>query len=108
MRRVLTTAAVAAALAGGAAVQAAPPANPATTQFTVSASVVKSCVVATTGPLAFGNYAPFNGAITGSTTINVNCSNGAGWTVTLDAGSTTGGTIGQRLLNNGDIAGRAK
>ena len=97
MRRVLfATAAGAALLAGGAALAA----NPATTTFTVTATVLKTCSVAASA-LNFGNYTPAAGAATGSSTVNVLCTKTTPFTVALNGGTTTGGTVAQRLLANG-------
>lgn len=58
-----------------------------TDTFTVSATVIASCDVSA-GDLAFGNYDPVTGAaVAGTSTINVTCSNGTGWTLKLDDGS---------------------
>ncbi len=97
MRRVLiATAAGTALLTGGSALAA----NPATTTFPVSATVVKTCSVSATA-LAFGNYTPGSGAATGTSTVNVLCTKSTSFTVALNGGTTTGGTISQRLLVNG-------
>jgi spore coat protein U-like protein len=96
MRKILVTTAAAAiaVIAGGA--QAATT----TTTFQVSATVLKACSVSAAA-LAFGNYTPGSGAISGSTTISVNCTKSTGYTVALNAGSTTGGAVSQRLMLNG-------
>jgi len=97
MRRVLLATAVGAALlAGGSALAA----NPATTTFTVTATVLKTCSVAASA-LNFGNYTPAAGAATGSSTVNVLCTKTTPFTVALNGGTTTGGTVAQRLLANG-------
>ncbi len=74
--------------------------NPATTTFQVTATVLKACTVSATA-LAFGNYTPTAGALTNSSTISVACTKTSPYTVTLNGGSTSGGTIGQRLMSNG-------
>lgn len=84
-------------LAAGAA-SALP--NPVTATFLVSATVVKACTVGAT-PLAFGNYTPSAGAVTSSSTISVACTVGTPYTMTVNGGNTTGGTITQRLMTNG-------
>ncbi|HVY21839.1 MAG TPA: spore coat protein U domain-containing protein [Steroidobacteraceae bacterium] len=70
------------------------------TSFSVTATVLKTCS-ATSANLAFGSYTPGAGALTGSTAVNVKCTNGTTFTVALNAGTTTGGTIAQRLMANG-------
>lgn len=79
---------------------AASAANPATATFLVSATVLKTCTVSAT-PLAFGNYTPGSGAISNTSSINVACTNGSPYTMTVNGGSTTGGSITQRLMTNG-------
>jgi spore coat protein U-like protein len=96
MRNVLTASlAIAALVAAGSA-----SALTATTSFSVTATVLKTCS-ATASTLGFGNYTPGAGALAANTTVNVKCTKGTGFTVALDKGTTTGGTIGQRLLTNG-------
>ena len=70
------------------------------TSFSVTATVLKTCS-ATSAALAFGSYTPGAGALTGSTAVNVKCTNGTAFTVALDKGTTTGGAITQRLMANG-------
>ncbi len=96
MRKVLMMSAAVAALA------AAGPASAinATTSFQVTATVQKVCSV-TAAALGFGNYTPGAGAVTGNTTLNVKCTKGTIFTVALDKGTTTGGTIAQRLMTAG-------
>jgi len=78
------------ALSGGA------DAATATTTFNVTASVVANCTVAATD-LSFGNT--FTGAanVDSTSTVNVNCSNGAPYALSLDVG-TGGGTFAARTL----------
>jgi spore coat protein U-like protein len=97
MRRVLfATAAGAVLLAGGSALAA----NPATTTFQVSATVLKTCSVSATA-LSFGNYTPAAGTITGASTVNVLCTKTTPFTVALNGGTTAGGAVAQRLMTNG-------
>ncbi len=97
MRRVLiATAAGAALMAGGSALAA----NPATTTFQVTATVLKTCSVSATA-LAFGNYTPGTGLVNGSSTVNVLCTKTSPFTVALNAGTTAGGAVAQRLMANG-------
>lgn len=71
-----------------------------TTTFQVTATVLKTCSV-TAGTLAFGSYTPGAGAVTNSSTVAVRCTNGTPYTIALNGGTTTGGTIAQRLMANG-------
>jgi spore coat protein U-like protein len=97
MRNVITALVATGGLLGAtASVWAAPP-NPATATFTVSASVAKVCTV-TANNLAFGTYIPNGGSLFGTSTVTVTCTNGTGYTVDLDKGTTTGGTVAQRLM----------
>jgi spore coat protein U-like protein len=89
----------AATLLAAAATQAAPP-NPATTNIAISATVVKNCTVGATG-VAFGNYYPTAGALAANSTISVSCTKTTPFTVTLNKGTTGGGTIAQRLMTDG-------
>jgi spore coat protein U-like protein len=81
---------------GIGAVQAAT----ATDTFTVSATVDANCLVSA-GTLDFGTYTPNITDVTSTATITVNCTQGTGYTVRLNAGMTLGSTVGQRLLANG-------
>ena len=97
MRKILSAAVAGAALL--AAGQAS--ANTATTTFAVTATVLKACSVNATA-IAFGNYTPGGGAINVNTSaVNVNCTKNTTYTVALNGGSTTGGTVAQRLMGNG-------
>jgi spore coat protein U-like protein len=82
---------------------AANAANPATTTFQVSATVLKNCTVAATN-VAFGTYTPTAGALTANGTVSVKCTKNTGFTVSLDQGTTSGGSIAQRLMTDG-VAG---
>lgn len=81
------------------ATQAAPP-NPATTTIAVSATVSKNCSVGATAA-AFGAYYPGTGNMSSSSTVTVKCTKGTGFTVALDKGTTTGGSLAQRLMSDG-------
>ena len=96
MRKILTATMAATALAAAGSAGAAT----ATTTFGVTATVLKTCSVAA-NPLGFGNYTPGAGALAANTTVNVKCTKGTTFTVGLNGGTTTGGTISQRLMSNG-------
>jgi spore coat protein U-like protein len=73
-------------------------ANPATTTFGVSATVLKDCIVSATA-LAFGNY---TGAVnTNTSTVTVTCTNSTTYTVGLGVGLATGATVTTRQMQNG-------
>jgi spore coat protein U-like protein len=84
-----------------AGVMAAGVAQSATTtaSFQVTATVLSTCS-ASAATLAFGNYTPGSGALTGNTNVTVKCTKGTTFTVALNAGSTTGDTFAQRLMAN--------
>ncbi len=79
---------------------AAANAGTATTSFQVTASVAATCS-ATAATLGFGAYTPGSGGLTGNTNVNVKCTKSTAFTVKLDKGTTTGGSITQRLLTDG-------
>jgi spore coat protein U-like protein len=95
MRKILGGAAAAATMITGLAQAAVT-----TTTFQVTATVQKTCSVSATA-LAFGNYTPGAGAISNSTSVAVRCTNGTPYTIALNGGTTSGGTIAQRLMANG-------
>jgi spore coat protein U-like protein len=97
MRNVLTALLTTGALLGAAGSASA--ADPATTTFTVTATVVKNCTVSAV-PLAF-TYTPGAGNVASNTTVSVSCTNGTTFNTELNAGTTAGGTIAQRLMTNG-------
>jgi spore coat protein U-like protein len=68
--------------------------------FQVTATVVTSCVINSAGNLGFGNYDVNAGAaLTGSSTINVNCTKNAPYTIALNYGSH-GGTAANRIMQD--------
>jgi spore coat protein U-like protein len=73
-------------------------ASPQTTTFQVSATVGKSCIVTATA-LAFGTYDQLAaGAATGTSTVNLQCTNGAVATMALNGGVY--GTTAQRKMKD--------
>jgi spore coat protein U-like protein len=70
------------------------------TTFNVSATVAANCLASATA-LNFGTYTPSGGNAVANTTIAVRCTKNTAFTVALNGGSTTGGTIAQRLLSDG-------
>ncbi len=93
MRTILASA-IAGSLLAAAAAHAA---GTATATFPVSATVNSTCSANTSG-LAFGAYTPGGGNVTGQATINVICTKSTGFTVKLNAGTTSGGSFAQRLM----------
>jgi spore coat protein U-like protein len=72
-----------------------------TTTFQVTATVVANCKIVSAGTVAFGNYSPTAGDVSATSDIVVRCSKNAPYTLGLNGGTTTGGTVAQRLMANG-------
>lgn len=70
-----------------------------TATFNVTANVLANCSV-TANALNFGDYTPGTVALTGSSTVSVRCTKNTGYSVALNAGTTSGGTIAQRLMKH--------
>jgi spore coat protein U-like protein len=68
-----------------------------TTTFAVTETVLASCS-ATATALAFNPYTPGAGAIANSSTINVKCTKNTPYTISLNKGTTAGGSVAQRLM----------
>jgi len=75
-------------------------AGTATTTFAVTATVQSTCG-ATATALAFPNYTPGGGAVLQTSTISIKCTKNTPYTVLLNGGQTTGGTVAQRLMASG-------
>jgi len=73
-----------------------------TSSFSVTATVSGTCTLAT-ATLAFGSYNPGGSALAGSTTVTPTCTTSTPYTLSFDKGTTTGGTIAQRLMVNGSV-----
>jgi spore coat protein U-like protein len=71
-----------------------------TTNFQVSATLAPICT-ASAAALTFPTYIPGGGNQVASSAVTVKCTKGTAYTVALNKGSTTGGTIAQRLMLNG-------
>jgi spore coat protein U-like protein len=69
-------------------------ATTATSNMSVQATVIANCTI-TASALDFGNYDPVSAnassALNGSTTVAVNCTNGAAATITMGQGSNAAG-----------------
>ncbi|MDP3492044.1 MAG: spore coat U domain-containing protein [Hyphomonadaceae bacterium] len=89
-----------AALLGFASIGAAS-AQTATSTFNVTATVENACTISA-ADLAFGVYSTISGSnLDGSSTVQVRCTLSASYTVSLNAGTTVGGTIPARLMTTG-------
>ena len=95
MHKILTATLAAGVMAGGVAHSATT-----TTTFAVTATVQSTCS-ATATALAFGAYTPGGGAVTNNSTISVKCTKNTPYTISLNGGTTTGGTVAQRLMASG-------
>jgi spore coat protein U-like protein len=71
-----------------------------TASFIVSANVLSACITSATA-LSFGNYSAASAtALTGTSTVSVDCTTGTPYTVALNVGSG-GGTFAARKLSSG-------
>jgi spore coat protein U-like protein len=71
-----------------------------TTTFQVTANVAAQCNVSAVN-LGFGAVDPIGPNVDQTTTVTVKCTKNSPYTVGLNAGTTTGATIAQRLMANG-------
>ena len=67
--------------------------------FTVSATVVPSCSV-TASDLSFGTDSMLSGNIDAMSTVGVTCASGQAYSISLNQGTTTGGTTTTRLMKH--------
>lgn len=72
--------------------------------FVVNATVINNCNITTT-PLSFGSTTVLNSAVTSSTSISVQCTNGDAYEVALDGG-TTSGTVASRQMVGASSGGK--
>jgi spore coat protein U-like protein len=84
----------------GAAVAGVANSATTTTTFAVTETVQATCS-ATATTLAFSAYTPGGGAKANNSTISVKCTKNTPYTIALNGGTTTGGTIAQRLMASG-------
>jgi spore coat protein U-like protein len=91
---------IAAVIATGILASAAAPSATTTTKISVGATLVDQCLISATA-LTFQPYTAGSGAVTGTSTVTLRCTNGAIYAVGLSAGSTAGATMSQRLLASG-------
>jgi spore coat protein U-like protein len=71
------------------------------TPFTVSATVQQVCAVSATN-LGFGAYDASAGPANNATsTVTVTCTPSSTYTIALNAGTTSGGTVAARLMSDG-------
>ena len=74
-------------------------ANSATTtaSFSVSETLLATCSVTAT-TLAFTAYTPGAGGVANNSTISVKCTKSTPYTISLNKGTTVGGSVAQRLM----------
>jgi spore coat protein U-like protein len=72
----------------------------ATSTFQVTANVATQCTVSA-ADLNFGTVDPLGGNFDQTTTVTVRCTKNTAYTVGLNAGTTAGATLAQRLMANG-------
>jgi spore coat protein U domain-containing protein, fimbrial subunit CupE1/2/3/6 len=84
------------ALCGGSA-------DATTTQLTfgVTMAITAECVINSTATLDLGSSGVINSTHTTNSPLHIQCTNTTPYTIGLDAGTTTGATVSQRLLANG-------
>jgi spore coat protein U-like protein len=95
LRSALSSATVGFLALGIASTSMVAQANPATTTFGVSATVLKDCVVSATA-LGFGNYT--GALVNASSTVTVTCTSGTTYTVGLNQGLATGALVTTRQM----------
>jgi spore coat protein U-like protein len=88
-------------LTGLACVGGPASAGTATTTFGVTMAITAQCVINSTTTLDFGSSGVINANHDTNSPLVVQCTNTTPYAVALNKGSTTGGTITQRLLANG-------
>jgi spore coat protein U-like protein len=79
--------------------------TPATQQFQVQLQIQAQCVINSTADMVFLTQGVLGGAggttnTDQSTSLTVQCTNSTTYDIGLDAGTTSGGLVSQRLLNN--------
>jgi spore coat protein U-like protein len=84
------------ALGGGAA-----SATTTTSTFGVTMAITAECVINSTATLDLGSSGVINANHDANTPLHIQCTNTTPYTIGLDAGTTTGATVSQRLLVNG-------
>ena len=72
----------------------------ATATFQVTANVATQCTVSA-ADLGFGTVDPLGGNVDQTTTVTVRCTKNTAYTVGLNAGTTAGATLAERLMANG-------
>ena len=72
-----------------------------TTTFTSQISLTAACVINSASALNFGTQGMLAANVDQTSTIQVQCTNTTPYTIGLDAGTGTGGTIAARKLTSG-------
>jgi spore coat protein U-like protein len=84
------------ALGGGAA-----DATTTTSTFGVTMAITAQCLINSTATLTLSSVGVIQANNDANTPLHIQCTNTTPFTIGLDAGTTTGATIAQRLLVNG-------
>lgn len=92
---------VAALMATGLFAAGTASAGTATSTLPVSATVNGSCVFNSVESMAFGSYIPLGGNKAATANIDLTCSNLLPFEIAVNAGSTAGASVAQRLMTNG-------
>jgi spore coat protein U-like protein len=81
----------------------ADPSNAATAKstFAVQMTVTSSCVINSAATLNFGSTGVLTAAVTGTSTLQVQCTNATPYNIGLDAGTGTGATVAVRKMTGG-------
>ncbi|KVC54278.1 spore coat protein [Burkholderia ubonensis] len=94
----LTKAALAASLACAAFAASA---GQTSSTFGVSATVNATCLIDSASALTFPAFTPGTGDQTAQSAITVRCTNGTNFNIGLNAGTTSGATVANRIMTSG-------
>jgi spore coat protein U-like protein len=73
----------------------------ATASFKVQITLIASCVINSTATLNFGNSGVLAANVDGTTTLQVQCTNGTPYNIGLNAGTGSGATVAVRKMTHG-------
>ena len=84
---------------------AAQAASPATSNLTVTITIINECTAGATTPVAFGSYGVLVANVDAAGTISVTCTTGAPYTISLNAGTGGGTTTTRKMAGTGPATG---
>lgn len=84
---------------------AAQAASPATSNLTVTITIINECTAGATTPVAFGSQGVLAANIDATGTISVTCTTGAPYTISLNAGTGGGTTTTRKMAGSGAATG---